>query len=82
MARLVLPEALGMAAAMYVISPVGILHAEDQHVLGEPAFLPRLGGGDAQRVALLAEQRVAAVAGPDAPDQPLLGEVQDEAPLG
>ena len=36
---------------------------EDQHVLGEPALVPRLHRGDPQRVALLAEQRVAAVAG-------------------
>ena len=39
-------------------------------------------GGDAQGVALLAEQRVAAVARADAPDQLLLGEVQDEAAVG
>ena len=37
--------------------------------------------GDAQREALLAEQRVAAVAGADAPDRVLLGEVHDEAAL-
>ena len=39
-----------------------ILDADDQHVLGEPAFAARLVAGDAQRVAFLAEQRVAAVA--------------------
>ena len=43
-----------------------ILDAEDQHVLGEPAFAARLVRGDAQRMALLAEQRVAAVAGAEA----------------
>jgi hypothetical protein len=39
-------------------------------------------GGNAQRVAFLAEQRVAAVAGADALDKQLLREVHDEAPLG
>ena len=36
--------------------------AEDQHVLGEPALVAAHHRGDAQREALLAEQRVAAVA--------------------
>ena len=37
-------------------------HAEDQHVLGQPALVAAHDRGDAQREALLAEQRVAAVA--------------------
>ena len=41
----------------------------------------RLARGDAQRVALLAEERIAAVAGAHAPDELLLGEVEDEAPV-
>ena len=50
---------------------------EDQHVLGEPALVVRDGRRDAQRVALLAQQRVAAVAGAVAPDLAGLGEVRD-----
>ena len=42
----------------------------------------RAHGRDPQREALLAEQRVAAVAGADAPDRAVLGEVQDEAAIG
>jgi hypothetical protein len=37
---------------------------EDQHVLGHPALVAGDVGGDAQREALLAEQRVAAVPEP------------------
>ena len=40
------------------------LDAENEHVLGHPAFVAGDVGGDAQREAFLAEQRVAAVAGP------------------
>src|SRR5947209_6794836 len=58
-----------------------VLDADDQHVLREPAFLACLPRSQAQGVALLAEQRVAAVAGADAPDQLFLGEVQDQAAL-
>ena len=59
-----------------------ILDADDQHVLGEPAFGARLPARDAQRMALLAEQRVAAVAGADRLDRELFREVHDEALLG
>ena len=38
--------------------------------------------GEPQREALLAEQGVAAVARADAPDEPLFGEVQDQAAFG
>ena len=65
MARLVLPQALGNPAATYVFSPCGILDAEDQRVLGHPALVAPHHRGDAQREALLAEQRVAAVARAD-----------------
>ena len=51
-------------------------------MLGEPAFIARHRRGDAQREALLAEQRVAAVSRADTPDFTTLGEVQDEATLG
>ncbi len=59
-----------------------ILDADDQHVLGEPAFGARLVARDSQRVTLLAEQRVAAVARAVAHDRELFGEVHDEAALG
>ena len=48
---------------------LGRLDAEDQHVLGEPALVARHARCDAQREALLAEQRVAAVAGAERPDR-------------
>jgi hypothetical protein len=65
-----------------VTRPFGILEAEDQHVLGEPAFVAPDPAADPEREALLGEQRVAAVPGADAPDQPLLGEMADEPPVG
>ena len=46
-------------------------------MLGEPALVVGDGRRDAQRVALLAQQRVAAVAGAVAPDLAGLGEVRD-----
>ncbi len=58
-------------------SPLGRGQLEDQHVLGEPALVARHDRGDAQRVALLAEQRVAAVARAVGPDLAGLGEVDD-----
>ena len=77
-----MPQAEGNAAVMYSTWPVGILDAEDQHVLGHPALLHALIAGDAQREALLAQQHVAAVAGVDGPDGVLLGELHDVAVLG
>ncbi len=56
---------------------LGVLDAEDEHVLGHPALVPGHGGGDAQGEALLAEQGIAAVAGAVAPDLARLGEVDD-----
>ena len=50
---------------------------EDQHVLGQPALVATHHGGDPKRIALLAQQGVAAVARAVAPDGPLLGEVDD-----
>ena len=46
-------------------------------MLGHPALVARHRAGDAQGVALLAEQRVAAVAGAEGPDRALLGELHD-----
>ena len=51
--------------------------AEDQHVLGEPALVAAHHRRDAQREALLAEQRVAAVAGAEAPDLARLRKMHD-----
>ncbi len=61
---------------------LGALGLEDEHVLGEPALLLREVGADAERQALLAEQRVAAVARAHRPDGVVLREVGDEALLG
>jgi hypothetical protein len=46
-------------------------------VLRHPAFVARHRRGDAQRETLFPEQRVAAVAGAEAPDLARLGEVDD-----
>ena len=50
---------------------------EDEHVLGQPALVAGHDRGDAQSVALLAEQGVAAIAGAIRPDFPGFGEVDD-----
>ena len=61
---------------------IGALDAGDQHVLGQPAFFAGHHRGDPQREALLAQQCVAAVARAVAPDDPLLGKVDDVLVLG
>ncbi len=50
-------------------------------MLGEPALLASHGRGDAQRIALLAQQRVAAVAGTDAPDGALFREMGNKTAI-
>ncbi len=60
---------------------LGVLDAHDDHVLGQPALALAQARGDSQGEALLAQQGVAAVAGADAPDEALLREVHDEAPV-
>ena len=50
---------------------------EDQHMLGEPALVARHDGGDPQRVAFLAEKRVAAIARTVGPDLTRLRIVHD-----
>ena len=65
-----------------VDGPLGRGELEDEHVLGHPALVAGDRRGDAQRVALLAEQGVAAVAGAVAPDRALLGEVDDVLRVG
>ena len=61
---------------------LGVLDAGDQHVLGQPPLLASQHRSDPQGEALLAQQRVAAVAGAVAPDLPLLGKVHDVLVLG
>ena len=57
-------------------------HAQDQHVLRQPAFGTAHAGGDAQRKALLAQQRVAAVARAVRPDLARFGVVHDVFHIG
>ena len=61
---------------------LGAFDPHDQHVLGEPAFIACLPAGNSQRVALLAEQGVAAVTRANALDRQFFGKMHDEAPLG
>jgi hypothetical protein len=62
---------------MYFFSPLRVGDAENEHVLGEPALVARHHRSDAQREALLAEQRVAAVARAERHDLARLGKVHD-----
>ena len=55
----------------------GRFDAEDEHVLGHPAFVAGDIGGDAQGEALLAQQGVAAIAGAIGPDFARLGELDN-----
>ncbi len=55
---------------------------EDEHVLGQPALVAGHDRGDAQGEALLAQQRVAAVARAEGPDLAGLGEVDDVLVVG
>ena len=58
-----------------------ILHAHDEHVLGQPSLLLAEVTGDAEREAFLAQEDVSAVARADAPDRVVLGEMEDQPPL-
>ena len=77
MAKLVLPQADGKGRRDVILAALGRGHAQDQHVLGQPALVAAHGGRDAQREAFLAQQRVAAVARAEAPDLARLGVVDD-----
>jgi len=55
----------------------GRFEPEDEHVFGHPTLLLGHVTGDAQGETFFAKQRVAAVAGADAPDEALFGEVRD-----
>jgi hypothetical protein len=76
-AKLVLPQALGKAPRRSASCRPADFDAEDQHVLGQPALVAGHDRGDAQRKALLAEQRVAAVAAAEGPDLAGLRKVAD-----
>ena len=81
MARLVLPQADGKAAVIYLTSPCGFSMPRMSICSAiQPSFLA-LVGSDAQRKALFAQQHVAAVAGVDGPDGVVLREVDDVAVL-
>ena len=54
-----------------------IFDPQDEHVLGHPALIARDIGCDAQREALLTQQRIAAVAGTERPDLARLGKMHD-----
>ena len=60
-----------------VLASFGRGHAKDQHVLSQPALFAAHGRGDAQRKALLAQQRVAAITRAVAPDLLRLWVVHD-----
>ncbi len=57
--------------------PFGVGDLEDEHVLGEPAFVARDHRRDPQREALLAQERVPPVARSEAPDLACLGKMDD-----
>src|SRR4029079_18373305 len=56
--------------------------AHDEHMLREPALVTSLHAGDPKSMTLLAQERIAAVAGADAPDRPYRREVDDVPSLG
>ncbi len=60
-----------------VFLPLGIFDAEDEHVLGHPAFVAGHRRGDAERETFFSQQRIAAVARTVAPDFARFGEVHD-----
>ena len=77
-----MPQAEGNAAVMYLNLAVGLLNAEDKHMLSHPALVLALVGSDTQCKALLAEENVSAVCGVDGPDSVVLRELNDVSVLG
>jgi len=61
MEKLVLPHALGNAAATWYFFALRIGHAQDEHVLGQPTLFAAHAGGDAQGQAFFAQQCIATV---------------------
>ncbi|MNV02509.1 hypothetical protein D3C71_927460 [compost metagenome] len=72
----------GEGGCHVVLLALGIGHAQDEHVLCQPALVAAHGGGDAQGQALLAQQRVAAVARAVGPDFARFWVVDDVLDLG
>ena len=60
----------------------GRLDAEDEHVLGEPAFLAPEIGTDAEGEAFLPKKHIAAVVRAGGDDGIVLGEMRDDATIG
>src|SRR3954469_14606094 len=77
-----LPAGAGEGAGDVMRLSLGSAEPENQHVLGEPPFLLSEPARDAQRHALLPEERIAAIARAHRPDGVLLWEMADEAPVG
>ena len=67
----------GESGGDVVLFALWVTDAQDQHVLGQPAFVFAHGGRNAQREALFAQQRVATVAGAVAPNFAGLGVMND-----
>ena len=61
---------------------LGTLDADDEHVFRQPALVARLPARDTQRMAFLAEQRVAAISRADALDRQILREMHDQPSFG
>ncbi len=61
---------------------LGAFDAEDEHMLGKPAFAAGADARQPERMTLLSKQGVAAVTGADAPDQVLVRKMADIAALG
>src|SRR5690242_5763717 len=69
----------GKCAADVVDLTIWAFDADDQHMLGEPAFLFAELARDSKSEALLRQQRVAPVSRADAPDRVVLGIMADES---
>ncbi len=61
---------------------VGLLNAEDEHMLSHPGLVLTLEGSDTESEALLAEENVSAVSRVDRPDSILFRELNDISLLG
>ena len=82
MAKLVLPQALGNAAAMYVFSSSGDSTPRISMCSASQPWSRAMHDAIRRREALLAQQRIAAVTAAERPDRPFLGEVDDVLVLG
>ncbi len=67
----------GEGGGNVVALALGAGHAQNQHVLGEPPLVAPHDGGDTQRQAFFAQQRVATIARSVGPDLARLGVVDD-----